>query len=424
MAYRISYTPLEIFDGVPIEVHLPSSKSLSNRALVLQTLAGGNPDWITGLSKARDTQTLYRCLHAMREASEWYVGDAGTTLRFVTALAPILGFTGWISGTPRLQQRPIKSLLKALEQMGVEYEYHSTEHQIPYRVKKASWKNCARITLDASESSQFVSALMMIAPYCSDNGLVITLENKTPTSWSYVEMTASLMAHWGCNVSLGGAEEVYVPSTPYIPTYYQVAPDWSSATYFMLMGYLTGRPFVLPSSLFDTFQPDRAILDFLPKAIFQISPHPKGLCVSFKPGSSVALPTTFDFSRCPDMALTCLVWYAASGYEGSLCLTGLHTLNFKESQRLTVLRDNLAYLGYRFEINGHNVTGLQTITPSDSSTVLSMKDDHRMIMALAPLAVLHPIIIDETKSVSKSFPNFAEEFCRFGFNIQEEILST
>ncbi len=387
---------------------LPASKSESNRALILAALAG-NFDTIGNLSTARDTQTLNRLLKSREDTLD--VMDAGTTMRFLTAYLSITGQQKTLTGTPRMCQRPIGILVDALREIGAGIEYIDQEGYPPLRIKGFHSTGKRLITMRGDVSSQFISAMLMIAPLL-ENGLTISLTGKIG-SRPYIEMTLSLMKHFGAQVNWS-ENEIQIPHQEYISSHYRVGPDWSGASYWYEVVALAEEATILLADFRkDSLQGDRIIASIMEELGVRSTFISSGVKLTKK---SYASSINYDFSDHPDLAQTVAVTCAAKGIEGRF--SGLESLKIKETDRIAALQKELRKMGADLlEIRN----GEWRLTPSNrlpSHLEIETYEDHRMAMAFAPLATRIHILMQDPGVVEKSYPAFWTDFQKSGFNIR------
>ena len=387
---------------------LPASKSISNRALIINALAGGRSE-LHNLSDANDTQLMLRLVNATDKVID--VEDAGTTMRFLTAYFSITKQQKVLTGTARMKERPIAILVDALRKLGVEIEYLEKEGFPPHEIKKFSEQKTNNIRIRGDVSSQYISALMMVAPVLP-GGLTLTLEGKVG-SRPYIEMTASLMKHFGIATNVL-ADQIAIPHQRYKPEPFTVESDWSAASYWFAFAALAEKAdLVLPKLLSNSLQGDSAIAKIM-DVLGVMSQFENGLLRLSKKECKKELH--YDFTDCPDLAQTVSVVCAAKNIKGYF--TGLESLRIKETDRIKALQNELSKIGadLREEDPEH-----WTLIPSRSlpaqASFLTYKD-HRMAMAFAPLATLMDVEIERPDVVRKSYPNYWNDMNAVGFIIQ------
>jgi 3-phosphoshikimate 1-carboxyvinyltransferase len=387
---------------------LPASKSESNRALILAALAG-NLQIIGNLSTARDTQTLDRLLKSTEVTLD--VIDAGTTMRFLTAYLSVSGQRKILTGTPRMCERPIGILVNALREIGAGIEYVNQDGYPPLRFLGFKWNGNRFIKMRGDVSSQFISAMLMIAPLLEE-GLNITLTGKIG-SRPYIEMTLDLMKHFGVQASWSG-KEIKIPHQDYVPSFYQVGPDWSGASYWYAVVAIAEEATLELSDLRkDSLQGDRVIAKVMKDLGVQSTFYPSGVKLIKK---TQAASVTFDFSDHPDLAQTVAVTCAAKGIKGTFL--GLESLKIKETDRIAALQNELRKIGADLSESPEGVWKLIPSNRLPSQVEIETYDDHRMAMAFAPLATRMEVMIQNADVVNKSYPSFWSDFQKTGFQIR------
>lgn len=385
--------------------NLPSSKSISNRAIVIDALAGGTST-LLNLSDANDTRLMKKLISSTESVLD--VEDAGTTMRFLTAFNALQGNTRVITGTDRMKLRPIAILVDALRKLGAEIEYGEKEGFPPIKTLGFKGQTTAELSIRGDVSSQYISALMMVAPVLP-KGLTLKFEGNV-TSRPYIEMTASLMAQFGvrCEVL---EKEVQLPHQQYKPTSVTIESDWSAASYWYGFTALADQATIeLPVMTMKSIQGDRVILEVM--ELLGVKSEATGSSLILTK-SNHQKELTWDFKHCPDLAQTVSVVCAAKGIRG--VFTGLESLRIKETDRILALQQELKKLGATFL--EHNDKWI--LTPSESRQFKSLSFDtyldHRMAMAFAPLATLTDVTIEDPAVTRKSYPKFWDDIQGLGF---------
>jgi len=379
-----------------VTIPLPSSKSESNRVLIIDALTEGE-NRITNLAEARDTQTMIRLLKENPETLD--VLDAGTTMRFLTAYAALTNKKKVLTGTPRMCERPIGILVDALRSIGAQIEYTGKEGFPPMETKGFSQQLKSHIQIRGDVSSQYISALLMNAPLLPE-GLTLELTGKIG-SRTYIEMTLELMKQFGIEYSF---EEniIKVPHQPYKNTEFAVESDWSGASYwFSLLACAKEGRFFLNGLKKNSLQGDSKIVDIMDKLGIQSEFKNGGIQLTKKPVSGLE---SFDFTHCPDLAQTVAVTCAVIGQTSKF--TGLESLRIKETDRIFALQQELAKINAKLE-EGEN--GVFTLIPSagiPAEVEIDTYDDHRMAMAFMPLATQTKVTFEDKDVVNKSYPSF------------------
>ncbi len=409
MASSLAISKTSSVSGI---VHqLSSSKSISNRALLLQALSG-NQSVVSNLSDARDTQLMNRLVGSDDKLID--VLDAGTTMRFLTAYYAVSGKNKIITGTARMKERPIGILVDALRKLGATIDYLEKEGFPSIETKGFANQKTDRLEIPGNVSSQYISALMMIAPTLP-MGLTITLTGKIG-SVPYIQMTAALMKEFGVVCSLNFDKQIIqVPSTSYKPANVTVEADWSAISYWYGFSALAEKAnIVLPNVSEKSLQGDRVIADIMVLLGVQSTFVNNTLVLTKK---NHADKISWDFKDCPDLAQTVLPVCAAKGISGEF--TGLESLRIKETDRIAALQNELAKIGAQLT-EPH--TGKWMLTPgkiTNETITIETYHDHRMAMGLAPWATFTNLIIQEPSVVNKSYPGFWEDMKTVGFEIQE-----
>jgi 3-phosphoshikimate 1-carboxyvinyltransferase len=386
---------------------LPASKSISNRALIINALAGGKSD-LHNLSDANDTQLMLRLVTSKDRVID--VEDAGTTMRFLTAYFAVTNQEKILTGTARMKERPIGILVDALKSLGCDIAYLEKEGFPPHEIKGFSGQKTDTIRIRGDVSSQYISALMMVAPVLP-KGLKLILEGKVG-SRPYIDMTAALMKHFGVDPNVF-ADHMVIGHQDYKPKSFTVESDWSAASYwFAFTALAEDAEIVLPKLLDNSLQGDSAILKIMEQM---------GVKAQFQDGSlklskiESQREISWDFTHCPDLAQTVTAVCASKNIKGYF--TGLESLRIKETDRISALQNELKKIGAELVEESHT----WTLNPSPSlpaTASFATYKDHRMAMAFAPLATLMDIEIEAPDVVRKSYPNFWNDMKTMGFIIQ------
>ena len=393
------------------DITITGSKSESNRLLLLKALFTNLE--INNVSNSDDSQYMLKALKS--DDSTVDIHHAGTAMRFLTAyFATLEGKTTLLTGSQRMQERPIKILVDALRELGADIEYDKEEGYPPLRITGKTLKN-DEVRLKANVSSQYISALLLMATKLK-NGLKLHLDGKI-TSVPYINMTLSLLNQIGVETSFEGQ---LIQVKPYLDTVSKtltVESDWSSASYFYSIIALSpvGTQINLSTYKKDSLQGD-AVLQAIYKQL--------GVTTTFE-GSNINLKKTttqlpdclnLDLANAPDIAQTIVV--SCLGLQVNCNLTGLHTLKIKETDRLEALKNEINKFGTAIEITNDSLHLLnpKSLTPN---AIIETYNDHRMAMAFAPLALRTEFSIKEAEVVSKSFPDFWENLKQLGFNSTE-----
>lgn len=377
-------------------IPLPSSKSESNRVLVIDALTDGT-NKITNLAEARDTQTMIRLLG--KNPPVFDVLDAGTTMRFLTAYATVTNQNKVMTGTPRMCERPIGILVDALRSIGAEIHYLGVEGYPPLAIHGLASQTSGKVKIRGDVSSQYISAMLMIAPILPQ-GLEIELEGKVG-SRTYIEMTLELMAQFGINYQWID-NKITVAHQAYQPTSFAVESDWSGASYwFSLLACADSGALFLEGLKENSLQGDSKIVDIMDYLGIKSSFKDGGVLLQKQPVKGLQ---TWDFTHCPDLAQTVAVTCAILGQNATF--TGLESLKIKETDRIFALQQELAKFNAELkEIEPEVYQVIPSVT-MPSQVEIHTYEDHRMAMAFMPLLTKTKVLIEDPSVVNKSYPSF------------------
>ena len=385
-----------------LTLNIGGSKSETNRLLLLQSLYPNLQ--IENASPSKDSEAMYRGLHSGESTID--IGDAGTAMRFLTAYyAACQNRDVILTGSARMQERPIGILVEALRQLGAAIYYSKGEGFPPLHIQGKQLEG-GTLSIKANISSQYISALLLVAPSFA-NGLSLHLDGEI-TSFPYLRMTLSLLNELG----IAGTFEdntFTIEHTPAVaPQMIVVEPDWSSASYFYSMVALSpvGTSLYMNHYKERSLQGDRIVADIYQS--FGVRTIFWGDKIQLIKERNLLSPIfSYNLMDCPDIAQTIAVTCFGLGIE--CFLSGLHTLNIKETNRLEALKNELTKLNAEVHISKEEiwVGSARKITRNIS---IDTYNDHRMAMAFAPLALKVPIIINDVEVVEKSFPDFWELF--------------
>lgn len=388
-------------------IKLPASKSEANRALIIAALSGQESQ-LHNLSEANDTQLLQRLLKSDAETID--AEDAGTVMRFLTAFYAITGQQKTLTGTERMCQRPIKVLVEALQELGASIEYLGEEGYPPLKIGKFSGSGKKQLKVRSDISSQYISALLMVAPLLPE-GLELELEGKIG-SRPYIEMTLSLMQHFGVSADFT-ENTITVKPQQYTSAAFTVESDWSAASYWYSLVALSKEADITLLGLKEqSFQGDRAVVDIM---------YRLGVYTEFT-GEGVRLlkkeherHLSLDFSDCPDLAQTVVALCAGLGIH--LDMTGLESLRIKETDRIQALQIEVLSMNSSLQEISPGVFHLEPGILHKEQLSFRTYQDHRMAMAFAPLVLLEPVEIQEPSVVRKSYPRYWEDLGKVGFEV-------
>jgi 3-phosphoshikimate 1-carboxyvinyltransferase len=401
-------------------IKITGSKSETNRLLLLQALYPNIT--LENTSNSDDSEVMVEALLKSKIKNQKSliidVHHAGTAMRFLTAFFAIHeGKEVILTGSSRMKERPIKILVEALRQLGAEISYEENEGFPPIKIigKKLTQ---SKVSLPANVSSQYISALLLIAPKL-ENGLELTLEGEI-TSVPYIKMTLALLHEIGVETSFQN-NIIKVNSTPETRNsqHVTIESDWSSASYWYSIVALSdiGTQITLSSYKQDSLQGDSALVDiyknFGVETVFNSNNS-----IRILKDSNLKLETlNFELNNCPDIAQTIAV--TCFGLGIGCHLTGLHTLKIKETDRLEALKIELSKLGANISVTNDALT-IQQSNNLNSNIKIATYQDHRMAMAFAPLALKTSLIIQDAEVVSKSYPTFWEDLKNIGFQVENQ----
>lgn len=396
------------------EIDLPASKSISNRVLLLNALCA-TPGRLSNLAQCDDTDAVLSAL-AQPDASEVNIGAAGTAMRFLTAyFATREGREVVIDGTERMRQRPIGVLVDALRQLGADIEYVEAEGYPPLKITGKRLHGGA-LTVSGSVSSQYITAILLIAPVIG--GIALTIEGEI-MSRPYIDMTLALMARYGVKTEWR-ENVIHVPAGEYTALDFKVEADWSAASYWWAMQAIVPQSRISLKGLEpQSLQGDSRIAELMSQMGVTGNWCGRYLDLRSNGGVGCCCSTFADLSGTPDIAQTLVVMLCLMGRP--FRITGLRTLRIKETDRLEALRTELRKLGYVVKVEGDDAISWHfETTAAEASPHICTYHDHRMAMAFAPAAIRFPgLIIDDAQVVSKSYPLFWEHLRQAGFKIEE-----
>ena len=399
-------------DNIRATIKLPASKSISNRALIINALGKGRfaPD---NLSDCDDTSVMIKALSEENDTVD--IKAAGTAMRFLTAFLSVNEGTKIITGTKRMQQRPIRILVDALRTLGAHIEYVGEEGFPPLKITGALLTK-KEISLKGDVSSQYISALLMIAPILK-HGLTIHLTGEI-ISKPYINLTLQLMRNFGAKAEWISDSSIKVEPHPYAPTPFTVESDWSAASYWYEIVALSKDAEVELLGLFpNSYQGDCKVADLFARLGIKTKFTAWG--VMLKKNGKLPQRLDYDFINEPDLAQTFVVTCAALGIP--FRFTGLQSLKIKETDRIAALIKELGKLGYILKEENDSILSWDgKCNQADVNPTIDTYEDHRMAMAFAPLCLINQsIIINDPQVVSKSYPQYWEDLRLAGFIVND-----
>ena len=410
--------PKNIPSNIPdTPISLPASKSICNRVLTIVALSDGVSD-VYNVSDCDDTNAIINAI-TMHQKGEKYIniGAAGTAMRFMTAMLALrTKATVTIDGSARMRKRPIKELVDVLCQLGAKIEYAGESDSCPPLLIHQAPMRGGTVSINGSISSQYISALMMIAPGLS-NGLTINITGRL-VSRPYVEMTAAIMRDFGAQV-LYTDNQITIKQGDYQSRTYSVENDWSAASYWYEIRSLIPDVNLRLASLHkNSTQGDSKVAEIFKLFGVETEYTSDGVLLTYNP-KSVAERIDIDLQNQPDLAQTIVVTACLKGIP--FRISGLSTLRIKETDRISALISQLAKLGYTVRETEDATLESDSVRRScDKAPAIETFDDHRMAMAFAPASIVVPgITIEDAEVVSKSYPKYWEHLKLIGFNLSE-----
>ena len=397
--------PSQVVHG---ELTITGSKSESNRLLVLQALYPQID--IRNLSNSDDSQVTQKGLISQSNIVD--IHHAGTAMRFLTAYFAIQPDREIVlTGSERMQERPIKLLVEALNGLGADITYEK-EPGFPPLIIRGKEITKDQVALPANISSQYISALMLIAPKLK-NGLKIDLLGET-TSVPYIKMTQSIMDQLGFETAFDGNQIIIKPISKINANHWTVESDWSSASYFYSIVALADSGEITLSNYFEKSKQGDAALSEIYEKFGVKTTHSNGkITLSKVEGFNLPNYIMLNLKNTPDLAQTIAV--SCLGLHLDCKLTGLHTLKIKETDRLTALKIELEKLGAEVKITDRSLEIVNS-TKINKNISIDTYNDHRMAMAFAPLGLKVPININNAEVVSKSYPGFWDDLRKIDFD--------
>ena len=392
-------------------VKLPSSKSISNRALILNALSS-SPYAVDNLSDCDDTNLMVNALQA--EGGDFNVGAAGTTMRFLTAFLANRPGEWTITGTERMKNRPIKVLVEALNALGAHISYMEKTGFPPLRISGSALPG-GEIALPGNVSSQYISAILMVAPLM-EKGVTLHLEGEI-VSRPYIHITLQLMKQFGVSATWEDHTIGVWPQT-YTPIRFLVESDWSAASYWYEMMALSPKAEIELLGLFkESLQGDAAGAKLFER--LGVETHFTDRGVKLRHTGIRCKELTYDFVNEPDLAQTFVVTCALLGVP--FRFTGLQSLKIKETDRIAALQTELRKLGYVLRDAQDSILSWdgERCEP-EAHPIIATYEDHRMALSFAPAALVRPegIAIAHPEVVSKSYPHYWSDLRAAGFTVR------
>lgn len=380
------------------EVNLTASKSESNRVLIIRALCEEHFP-IHNLAAAKDTKTMINLLAEDSNIKD--VGPAGTTMRFLTAYYANTPGTWTLTGSERMKNRPIAILVDALKQLGAKVEYLEKDGCPPMKIEGGNLKG-GKISIDGSVSSQYLSALIMIAPTLP-GGLEMELTGKI-ASIPYLKMTLALIGEFGAKYTFEG-NTIKIEENKYKGKEFTIEADWSAASYWYQIAALADEAKITLKGLKEiSLQGDSAIVDMYKS--FGVKSTFNGTQVTLeKTGDAISDTFNYDFSDCPDVAQTLAATITGLNIKGHF--KGLESLRIKETDRIAAIKKELEKFGASIDILPDDEIQVNHGEMKAFEGKIETYDDHRVAMSIAPLCLkVDQIEIEEPNVVAKSYPDF------------------
>ena len=404
---------LNIPQKVTVSIELPASKSVSNRALLLQALCPEKRYAIANLAECDDTDHMLQGIEAkLKGEATIDIGATGTAMRFLTAYLAISEGETVITGSARMQQRPIGTLVEALRKLGADISYTNKEGYPPLRICGKKLQG-GTLEIEAGISSQYISALLMIAP-CLTDGLTLQLKGGI-ASRTYIELTLDLMRKYGATAEWTDDHTICVAPGQYEDIPLIVEGDWSAASYWYELAAIAVHlghdvDITLPALTPNSRQGDRVVAElFEPLGVKTTYTDEEARLQNSEAEIQESGLKELDFTHCPDIAQTLAVTYCLLGIP--YMFKGVHSLRIKETDRVAALIAELHKLGFVLRAEGDEFLLWDgTRCEPEASPMIATYDDHRMAMAFAPAALCYENIeIEHPEVVTKSYPGFWED---------------
>jgi len=399
-------------------VSLPASKSISNRALIIHALSGGQ-QMPQNLSDCDDTKVILNALSNMPEEID--IKAAGTAMRFMTAYLSVKGGTHVLTGTARMKQRPIGILVDALRKLGADITYEGAEGYPPLRITGQTIKGGV-LEIEGSVSSQYISALLMIGPVLK-KGLELKLTGDI-ISRPYIDLTLWMMREYGADAEWTANDTITVKPKPYTDRDYVIENDWSGASYWYEILALSGghEAQVVLNGLMDGSKQGDSVIRYIfsvlgVKTAFQSKESGKPQNVTLKCNGRRVPKLEYDFVNSPDLAQTVIV--ACAALDIPFHFKGLATLKIKETDRIEAMKREMRKLGYVLhDINDSELFWDGERCEPSMEEGIDTYNDHRMALSFAPFAMKSgSLIINNPEVVTKSYPKYWQSLRDAGFEI-------
>lgn len=398
------------------DINLPASKSISNRALIIHALSGGQLP--QNLSDCDDTRAVINALRDMPETID--VGAAGTAMRFMTAYLAVTEGEHVITGSERMRHRPVGVLVDALRMLGATINYVAEEGYPPLHISGHPLLG-GKLEIPGNVSSQFISALLLIGPVMH-LGLSLHLTGEI-VSRPYIDLTIHVMHGFGAEVDWTSPDTIEVQPKPYSNAPYLIENDWSASSYWYELAslYPISEANVSLRGLEDSSRQGDSVVKYIfsllgVKTAFDEPHSGKPTTVRLTRHLDSVSQLSYDFLNCPDLAQTVVA--TCCGLGVTFHFTGLASLRIKETDRIVALQRELRKLGFIIQIINNEELLWDGSVCEPSMEPIDTYEDHRMAMAIAPLAVKFPgLRINNPEVVTKSYPDFWKDLRKACFTI-------
>ena len=394
------------------KVFLESSKSISNRILIIRALSNQNFK-IENLSNADDTLLMSKLLKTYKKSKELDCSHAGTTLRFLTSFLSMENGEWILKGSVRMHERPIGPLVESLQNLGADIKFIGKENHPPLKIKGKNLSG-GNIEIRGDISSQYISALLMIAPTLN-NGLTIKINSKI-LSRPYIEMTLKLMNQMGVNYHWDNSL-IEIEKQNYNCEKFLIENDWSAASFWYSFAALASNAKIeIPLLFKNSIQGDSFLYEVYKKLGISTKFHEK--CISIEKANKPVEKLTLNLSDYPDISLPIATTCAGLGIETHLY--GLESLQHKESNRLLMIKNELKKFNIECVINSNSIKIKKNQILKAPNEIIKTHNDHRIPMSVAPLCMkVGPIEFENENVVTKSYPKFWQDLKNIGIKCTE-----
>ena len=390
-------------------IGLESSKSISNRLLIIKELCKTKFE-IQNLSNSKDTEILNELLDSFKTRKDINCEDAGTALRFAVAFLTTKKGIWKVLGSKRMHERPIKPLIDCLIELGAEIKYLEKEGFPPIEIKSKKLKS-KKLSLSGDISSQFISALLLVAPTI-ENGLILEITSKV-LSKPYIDMTLDLMRQFGIEHSWEN-KLIKVEQQNYLAKNIKIENDWSAASFwYSFLALSKSGEIKIPNLYANSIQGDSVLSSIYLKLGIKTEFNKDSIVINKT--KNIAKEIELDLSNHPDLALPIIITCCGLGIKAHLM--GLENLKLKESNRLECIKKELEKFNVICSISDSSIKIKENQNIVQPKSTIECHNDHRIAMSIAPLCMkVNSIKFDNKNIVNKSYPKFWEDFDRVSKN--------